>query len=376
MKTNKTFVSLIFLSALACSGPAFAWHGAAGYGQGSNGAVLDAMYPQACAPTPNASATLSGAQIAALQHMREEEKLARDIYLYFDARWGNRVFANIAASEQVHMDLVLRFLQAYGLPDPASSIAGTFADASLQQLYGQLTAQGAHSLLEALRAAAWVEETDIRDLRLAGDAAADSALRQMYLNLTSASYSHLNAVAGQIEMLGGTYGAQVLDAADVAAILSGSGVAGVAVAGVGLSGAGLAVATATCFMPSVQSATRNYANGAVIGGSEMLTIATRLSVEAGMVGKAADLIVVVEYTPVNASAPMLLMRAGNDWVSWDGNRYSLAAALRVNLVQQQQLQIFQGTLAGLPGQFNVSTGCRLDDGTVIFAANPIGFTIR
>lgn len=376
MKTKKLFVSLLFLSTAACSGLAFAWHGGAGYGQGGNGAVLDALYPQACALAPDPSAVLSDSQAATLRHMREEEKLARDLYLYFDARWGSRVFANIAASEQMHMDQILSFLQAYGLSDPATTVAGTFNDVALQQLYDQLATRGGTSLLEALRAAAYVEEVDIRDLRLAADAASDTSLQQMYLNLTSASYSHLNAVAGQIEILSATYSAQVLDAADVATILSGAGVAGVAVAGVGLNGANLAVATATCFTPSVQNGTRSYANGAVIRSTEALTVATRLSVEAALVGQVADLIVVVEYTPPNASAPMLLMRSGNDWVSWDGNRYSLAAAQRVNLAQQQQFQIFQGTLGGMPGQFNVSAGCRLTDGTLIFAASPISVTVE
>ena len=42
--------------------------------------------------------------------MREEEKLARDVYLAMDDLWGLRVFSQISWSEQNHMNAVLAIL--------------------------------------------------------------------------------------------------------------------------------------------------------------------------------------------------------------------------------------------------------------------------
>ncbi|MCB0135932.1 MAG: DUF2202 domain-containing protein, partial [Caldilineaceae bacterium] len=44
--------------------------------------------------------TLSEEESAALLFMREEEKLAHDVYVTLYDQWGLRVFSNIAASEQ------------------------------------------------------------------------------------------------------------------------------------------------------------------------------------------------------------------------------------------------------------------------------------
>ena len=56
---------------------------------------------------------LSDAELAGIVFMREEEKLARDVYLEMYDIWGRRIFANIADSEQTHMDTVLRLIQKY-----------------------------------------------------------------------------------------------------------------------------------------------------------------------------------------------------------------------------------------------------------------------
>ena len=42
--------------------------------------------------------------------MREEEKLARDVYLTLYDIWGTPAFNNIASSEQTHMDAVLMLI--------------------------------------------------------------------------------------------------------------------------------------------------------------------------------------------------------------------------------------------------------------------------
>ncbi len=49
---------------------------------------------------------LTDDEIQWLTYMREEEKLARDVYLSLYDEWNMRIFSNIAASEQKHTDAV------------------------------------------------------------------------------------------------------------------------------------------------------------------------------------------------------------------------------------------------------------------------------
>ncbi|HNF94680.1 MAG TPA: DUF2202 domain-containing protein, partial [Anaerolineales bacterium] len=132
----------------------------------------------------------------ALLFMREEEKLARDVYNQMYALWGQPVFQNIAASEQTHTDEIKLLLDRYGLADPALD-PGQFTDANLQALYNQMIAQGSVSLTEALNVGVLIEQTDIADLqaRLAQTDNADIQL--VYTNLMNASYNHLAAFLGE-----------------------------------------------------------------------------------------------------------------------------------------------------------------------------------
>ena len=57
---------------------------------------------------------LSTQESASLVLMREEEKLARDVYTFLARKWNVPVFTNIAASEQMHMDQ-LALLLTHGI---------------------------------------------------------------------------------------------------------------------------------------------------------------------------------------------------------------------------------------------------------------------
>lgn len=138
---------------------------------------------------------LSAEEAAGLLFMREEEKLARDVYNQMYGLWGQPVFQNIASSEQTHMDEVKELLDHYGLTDPAQA-PGQFSDAALQALYDQLIAQGSISQAEALKVGALIEQTDINDLQ-AHLAQTDNAdIQMVYNNLMSGSYNHLSAFTG------------------------------------------------------------------------------------------------------------------------------------------------------------------------------------
>ena len=130
--------------------------------------------------------------------MREEEKLARDVYNAFYDRYGLRVFSNIAASEQAHMDAVLTLLNRYGLADPAAAAPGVFNNDDLQALYDDLIDQGNASLTAALQAAVLIEETDIADLQDGLALTSHADLRAVYNNLLRASQNHLRAFSRQL----------------------------------------------------------------------------------------------------------------------------------------------------------------------------------
>jgi hypothetical protein len=163
---------------------------------------------------------LSADETASLLFMREEEKLARDVYNALYALWGQPTFQNIAASEQMHMDEVKVLLDRYALADPALD-PGKFTDPTLQALYDQLVSQGSLSLADALKVGAAIEEIDILDLqtRLAQTDNAD--IRLVYNNLMSGSYSHLQAfVSVYTQQTGGAYQPQYMTAEQYQAILA------------------------------------------------------------------------------------------------------------------------------------------------------------
>ncbi len=54
--------------------------------------------------------------------LREEEKLARDVYLYSYDKYNTQIFSNISSSEQRHMDKILFLLTKYGLDDPVNAV--------------------------------------------------------------------------------------------------------------------------------------------------------------------------------------------------------------------------------------------------------------
>ena len=132
--------------------------------------------------------------ISWLTYMREEEKVARDVYLSLNDRWNARIFKNIAASEQQHMDAIKNLLDTYSIPDPAAGKGlGEFTNPDLQKLYDDLIQQGSISKAEALRVGVVIEETDIDDLNEAIATTQHNDIRTVYGNLLQGSLNHLDA---------------------------------------------------------------------------------------------------------------------------------------------------------------------------------------
>jgi hypothetical protein len=186
-------------------------------------ALLTLSVPGFAARTAtSASASLTTLEASDLTFMREEEKLARDTYLVLGDAWKLAVFANIASSEQRHMDAILDLLKKYRLPDPATStLIGEFTNPELQALYEMLISKGMQSGLEALMVGGIIEETDMEDIQAAIEDSQHADVDAVYENLLCGSRNHLRAFAANIQALTGQpYDAQVLDQAAVDEILA------------------------------------------------------------------------------------------------------------------------------------------------------------
>jgi hypothetical protein len=166
---------------------------------------------------------LSEADEAALIFMREEEKLAHDVYLALYDQWELPIFSNISQSEQSHTEAVKDLLEAYGVPDTASSELGVFKNPELQALYEQLIAQGSQSLAEALRVGAAIEEIDILDLQKRLADTDNTAIQTVFNNLLQGSYNHLRAFTSTLTtQTGEIYQPQYMALEDFQAAVSSS----------------------------------------------------------------------------------------------------------------------------------------------------------
>ena len=147
---------------------------------------------------------LTEAEEQHILYMREEEKLARDVYLTFYELWGAEIFANISEAEQRHMDAIKNLITRYGLVDPiVDDAVGVFTNQDFGILYDQLIADGTVSLEEALKVGVRIEELDITDLELALQETSQRAVQRVFRNLLNGSYNHLSAFQRNIEA-GGT----------------------------------------------------------------------------------------------------------------------------------------------------------------------------
>lgn len=161
------------------------------------------------------------ATVADLVFLREEEKMAHDVYVTLGQRWTLPVFANIQESEQRHMDAVLLLLESAKVADPAEGKGvGEFTNPELASLYAAFVAQGSASQLDALLAGATIEDYDLADLARSASAATDPVVLTVYANLAKGSRNHLRSFVRQIGVAGGSYEPQFLDAAAYQAIVS------------------------------------------------------------------------------------------------------------------------------------------------------------
>jgi len=166
---------------------------------------------------------LTEIEIDGLLFMREEEKLAGDVYRFFYEHWGTAVFSNITSSEDEHTQAVRELMNAYDIADPTSAQIGVFQNTELQALYDQLTEQGLLSERDALLVGAAIEEIDILDLDGYIAGTSNRSIIEVYQNLRRGSENHLRAFTKMLEdKFGEIYTPVYLTSEQYEAILEGS----------------------------------------------------------------------------------------------------------------------------------------------------------
>lgn len=155
-----------------------------------------------------------------LAFLREEEKLARDVYIVLFGQWNLNIFNNISKSEQTHTDQVKAMLATKGLADPVvDDTVGVFEDSILAGLYTDLTTLGEASKVAALTVGATIEDLDIKDIAEMMTRTDDPAILSMYESLMCGSRNHLRSFFSQLENNGAGYQPQFISQTEFDAIV-------------------------------------------------------------------------------------------------------------------------------------------------------------
>ena len=138
--------------------------------------------------------TLTATEVSWILRMREEEKLARDVYITLGALWNAPIFWKIAQQEQCHTTAVKQLIVAYGLTDPVvDDSVGAFTNPLFTGLFYDFVAAGSVSLPDAYQVGVDVEELDIADLLQALGVVEKIDVRSVFEKLLRGSYNHLAA---------------------------------------------------------------------------------------------------------------------------------------------------------------------------------------
>jgi hypothetical protein len=148
---------------------------------------------------------LTDSELASLLKMKEEEKLARDVYTVLYQKWGSKIFSNISTAENNHLNAVILLLTNYGVTDVSTDKAGVFEDIAVQTLYNDLVAKATVSIEEAYKTGALIEEMDIKDLIESLSTTTNGNVILLFDNLLKGSRNHLRAFNRQLTTLGVVY---------------------------------------------------------------------------------------------------------------------------------------------------------------------------
>jgi hypothetical protein len=146
--------------------------------------------------------TITESEAAGLLFMREEEKMARDVYDYLYEKYQLPVFKNITKSENMHMSAVLRLIEGFKIADNSSNNPGEYTNEHIAELYDQLIEKGNISEIEALKVGVLIEQTDIADLQKELLTVENSSVKTVYGNLLKGSEAHLKAFTWNLKVRG------------------------------------------------------------------------------------------------------------------------------------------------------------------------------
>jgi len=165
--------------------------------------------------------SISEEDTKALLFMLEEEKLARDTYIFLADKWDIQQFANIKDSEQKHMDAIASVLDEYKIQYTILEI-GKFDETKLQGLYDQFLIDGIISSEHALQIGATIEDLDIMDLVNYENAATNQDVKDVFSTLRCGSRNHIRKFTESIVNDGDNYTPQFISLADYTSITNSS----------------------------------------------------------------------------------------------------------------------------------------------------------
>lgn len=164
---------------------------------------------------------LSDEEKEGLLLMREEEKLAFEVYSVMYKTWNHHVFSNIKETETYHGDLVKGLIQKYNLKDPYIAEEGKYGNQTLQNQYNFLINKGKKSLTDAFEVGATIEDLDIADLEKFISKTQNAELKEVYETLNLGSRNHLRAFVKQLNRNDKPYSPQYISQNRFETIVSG-----------------------------------------------------------------------------------------------------------------------------------------------------------
>ena len=140
--------------------------------------------------------------------------------------------------------------------------------------------------------------------------------------------------------------------------------------GVGIDLQGKSLSTTANFGLKVASNQRS-GNNIKIAQTDNVSLSASINAAPAHIGKNADIVMVGIY---NGSA---FVRNNTTWTTWDGKISSLSSAQQnVKLSTAVPVSIFDGSFNGLPGNFTVYVGYRVDNSIVFNGNEPISFLVQ
>ncbi|MEN9461186.1 MAG: hypothetical protein RIS84_1206, partial [Pseudomonadota bacterium] len=106
--------------------------------------------------------------------------------------------------------------------------------------------------------------------------------------------------------------------------------------------------------------------------ADVISVDATISADTAHIGKTVDILMVGIYNNV------AFMRNGDNWAAWDGSIANITTAQKGVSLTSNALaaNIFKGSFKGLPGNFQVYVGYRVDNQIIFNGNEPISFLIQ